>query len=354
MLKPGGFRADVALYTLSRAVDVIVHHVTGRPPGKHHFHYLWGAFAFCLMQAVLMHAFITEPHTLRPSYCAWIARMTGNTTKEYLPALQDAVMRNEGYEIPTTSPQGRGFIGLVRDTSIGALEVLLGSRPYTDSRNTVSQPITGIATGDQTVAKVPEPKIKVDCSRFHANCNLAGFDAFRAAFQEALKMYLPLVAIPPLARVLLSSKARSNLTFSKAVQNLVLTPLKSAIRSATFFGAYTGGGFAVMCFLRRCVKHEHRFVFMLTGLLAGLPILIEKHSRYPELNIYCIARTAETIYNSVAEHFGRTNVKFVDTPLLDVCVFSWSCAVLFWALQHKPQFVRASFRGALSKTLGVN
>eukprot|EP00301_Raphidiophrys_heterophryoidea_P004232 c11854_g1_i2.p1 GENE.c11854_g1_i2~~c11854_g1_i2.p1 ORF type:complete len:279 (+),score=81.21 c11854_g1_i2:182-1018(+) len=212
------------------------------------------------------------------------------------------------------------------------------------------------ASASATTAAAPIQKVLIHCSHHHPTCScvMQAVNTFTRAFHQAFKMYLPLFAIPPLIRFLLRAKTRAGLTLYKATNMLVLKPLLSAVRSASFIGGYSSAIIAALCFVRRFYSQETRSMYVLVGAFAGLPILIEKPARYAELNLYCLARAAETLYNTVAEHIGRTSLKFAETPLLDVMVFSWSCAVLFWAMQHQQQMVRASMRSVLSNLLGVN
>ena len=88
--------------------------------------------------------------------------------------------------------------------------------------------------------------------------------------------------------------------------------------------------------------------------MCGLSLLVENPRRFAELNLYCLPRAIETVYNSSVEHATGSSLKFHQTPVIDVVLFGWSVAVLFWALQHKEAVVRRSFRTVLSHMLGVN
>eukprot|EP00301_Raphidiophrys_heterophryoidea_P004231 c11854_g1_i1.p1 GENE.c11854_g1_i1~~c11854_g1_i1.p1 ORF type:complete len:494 (+),score=123.40 c11854_g1_i1:233-1714(+) len=357
-MKPGPFRSDIALYTLSRAVDVVVHNLAGKPPGKQHFHYVWGVFIFMALQAVIMHAFLLEPRNLRGSYNAWISLMAGSSIKEYREAGAVAVQHNEGYVIPQSTSLD-GFLHTVR-SSVGALELLLSGKPSHSSRSLPSPHVTDDQSQAETAATPTPPgtppvqKVSIHCSHYHPSCSIQALKTGFNAFRQSLKMYLPLFIVPPIIQLLLRAKTRAGLTLYKATNMLVLKPLLSSLRSALFIGGYTAVTTGGLCLVRRFCSYEMRSAHVLVGAMAGLPILIEKPARYAELNLYCLARAAETLYNTVAEHIGRTSLKFAETPLLDVMVFSWSCAVLFWAMQHQQQMVRASMRSVLSNLLGVN
>eukprot|EP00298_Acanthocystis_sp_HF-20_P004141 c14476_g1_i2.p1 GENE.c14476_g1_i2~~c14476_g1_i2.p1 ORF type:complete len:438 (-),score=119.47 c14476_g1_i2:81-1394(-) len=322
-MSPGGLRTDFSLYVWSRAIDVLFRVYTGTLPGKMKIHYAWEVLFFMLSQAAITHASVLEPHNLKPSFYTWIAFLAGDSVVKYSQKISKSVCNNENYHFPTKS--FNPFFGPKEENKLSE----------TEEKQTINVP----------------PKIKVDCTEFHSSCIEASIIAFRDAFIKTIKVYVPLYGVPRLVFGLLS--ARKSKKYGDTLVNVFKSTLIDSVRSSTFLGVYCTILAGSICFFRSFSDYDKRIHFILSGFVSGSSLVIDKAKRYSELNLYCLSRVFEVMYNVLVEHFAGTKMKFHETPALDVAVFCWSCSILFWAHQFKPELIRNPFRMGMNSLLGA-
>ncbi|GJN91600.1 hypothetical protein Rhopal_004623-T1 [Rhodotorula paludigena] len=298
---------DLTLFVLVRAADTLARAVYERsPPASGQSAPLLRFLAdqgdtivFALSSARIMHAWFYAPHLLPPSYSGWILRLA-RMDPRLLQLLRFA--RTNRY--------------------------VYGQKP------------------DAEVAQIlvnPQNISRLDCSFVHGklgagSCEANAVKRWARAFLDALMIYLPVHAIPPLLfsfrRIL--SQPRSSL----------LRILLAASRSSAFLATFVASIYASqpldsgLCVLAGC-------------LACGFSVLIENKRRRREMALYVAPRALYAILDELAPsallHSRAGELAALWTERL---VFALSSGTVVSAAVHRPDLVSGVVRGVTGFAVG--
>jgi len=91
-------------------------------------------------------------------------------------------------------------------------------------------------------------------------------------------------------------------------------------------------------------KYDHKLVYYLAGMFAGLAIFIERKSRRVELALYALPRAADSLYEIMYQH------KVLDKyPNGEVALFAAAMAAIMYYYEHEPDAVSPLVHSVLSR-----
>ncbi|KAF9204866.1 hypothetical protein BGZ59_000818 [Podila verticillata] len=123
--------------------------------------------------------------------------------------------------------------------------------------------------------------------------------------------------------------------------------VKSTLRSAAMLSLHTLLCCNAMCLTRRIIGREHRWNYLLNGILGSLAMWIEVPRRRNELILYMAQRALETSWRLFSK---RGLVRRI--PQWDTALLSLSMGVVMSVYQSKPEAISNMYRGALDRACG--
>ena len=288
---PQSHRASVCLFFAVRALEVAC-----RWLGRRYADALpavlreqVGTVVFCLGSAEICWAALYHTHALEPSYMAFLNAHSGMAVHAQLP-LAAHVHHAYNAQQPPFPTALRSFNALRQAKALPPLEM---SAPF------------------------------LHCQILHPGlgCASSVLTFFVAAFRRALPVYVPVYVIP-----LLLFRVRRLLSAPLSV----LPRLALSIgRSSLFLSLYCSTGWAWMCLFRHLgAEHGRQSHALLSGLLTGLCVLVEKRERRMELGLYVLSHALHAAW-SLAVDFRLLN----DHPALLYALLAAALTVLLTAFQ---------------------
>ncbi|GAA5995011.1 uncharacterized protein JCM10292_004486 [Rhodotorula paludigena] len=328
---------DLTLFVLVRAADTLARAVYERaPPASGQSASLLRFLAdqgdtivFAFSSARIMHAWFYAPHLLPPSYSGWILRLA-RMDPRLLQLLRFA--RTNRY--------------------------VYGQEPDAE----VAQMCAGIAAKAGRDAGLVNPQniSRLNCSFVHGklgagSCEANAVKRWARAFLDALMIYLPVHAIPPL----LFSFRR---TLSRPRSSLIRI-LLAASRSSAFLATFVASIYASVCLVRTRVpgllpsvpqQPLDSGLCVLAGCLAcGFSVLIENKRRRREMALYVAPRALYAILDELAPsallHSRAGELAALWTERL---VFALSSGTVVSAAVHRPDLVSGVVRGVTGFAVG--
>ncbi|KAG0350366.1 hypothetical protein BG005_010109 [Podila minutissima] len=123
--------------------------------------------------------------------------------------------------------------------------------------------------------------------------------------------------------------------------------VKSTLRSAAMLSLHTLLCCNAMCLTRRIIGQEHRWNYLLNGIIGSLAMWIEVPGRRNELILFMTQRAIETSWRLFSK---RGLVRRI--PQWDTALFSLSMGVIMSVYQSKPEAISNMYRGALDRACG--
>eukprot|EP00884_Botryococcus_braunii_P003174 jgi/Botrbrau1/12858/Bobra.0188s0001.1 len=254
----------------------------------------------CLCTAQIAYSWIIKPHTMPPSFIAFLNHHGGHDNYFYVAAKELAERNAEG--LPVTHLQG--LKGTVHEHIISA----------------------------------------VPCPWAHPgqNCDEAAITFFPAAYLRALPVYLPVYIAPA---ILVHRKA---LFEGPEAVKIWIKLLKGVARSSLFLAGYCTFAWRGACTGFQLTQNFTPFTLAAFAWTGGLATLFEKKSRRMELATYCLARCIES-FGLCLEEWGLVTPRVLP-PRMDVALFSIAAACIMHCYSDSNGRHRDVFR---SKYLNV-
>ncbi|KAF9182830.1 hypothetical protein BGZ50_004672 [Haplosporangium sp. Z 11] len=181
------------------------------------------------------------------------------------------------------------------------------------------------------------------CALLHplTPCSGHAKDVLTGEFKRAAKMYGTLNFIVTL--VFQHKKLASN------PKEVAYRYVKSTIRSCLFLTVYVFFAFYTPCVMRRILKRETIFTYLINGTLSGLAVLIEAPGRQMELALYCLPRALETVWSIMLKRGLVRNIRNGD-----IALFSASMGVMMTLYQNDPSVINKHYLTVLTRIFGRN
>ncbi|TKA55385.1 hypothetical protein B0A53_02309 [Rhodotorula sp. CCFEE 5036] len=284
---------------------------------------------FCVSSYQIMRCWFNKPHLLPSAYSNWILRL--------------ARMDPNVLQLLRYAWEGRFVYGQKADADV--LKVC---------ENAATR------AGLPLSAMDPSQIRRIDCSVVHhsiggGTCEQNALKRWIWAFLDALAIYLPVHAIPPLLfnfRRVLSQPGMS----AKRI-------LQAACRSSAFLATFVASIYAAVCLVRTRLPQaiasipqqplDGGLAVQLGCLVCGLSVLIENKHRRKEMALYTAPRA---LYALLDETFPAS---LLSSPLgqqvgtwLERLVFSLSSGAVLTAAVHRPDLVSGVVRGVTSFAVG--
>ncbi|KAG0666124.1 hypothetical protein C6P46_005475 [Rhodotorula mucilaginosa] len=279
--------------------------------------------------AIIMRCWFNKPHLLPSAYSNWILRLAG--------------MDPNVLQLLRYAWEGRFVYGQKADADV-----------LTVCENAATR------AGLPLSAMDPSQIRRIDCSVVHhsiggGTCEQNALKRWIWAFLDALAIYLPVHAIPPLLfnfRRVLSQPGMS----AKRI-------LQAACRSSAFLATFVASIYAAVCLVRTRLPQaiasipqqplDGGLAVQLGCLVCGLSVLIENKHRRKEMALYTAPRA---LYALLDETFPAS---LLSSPLgqqvgtwLERLVFSLSSGAVLTAAVHRPDLVSGVVRGVTSFAVG--
>jgi hypothetical protein len=113
---------------------------------------------------------------------------------------------------------------------------------------------------------------------------------------------------------------------------VLLRTLGSAAQSSAFIAAFVGSYMGVITTQKALFRGDHKLVYWLAGLVAGLSLLLERTSRHVDLMLYVLPRAADSLYTIMADRRWVATV-----PHGEVLLFALAMAVLLGTYEREQQ-----------------
>lgn len=254
----------------------------------------------CVCTAQIAYSWIIKPHTMPPSFIAFLNHHGGHDNYFYVAAKELAERNAKG--LPVTRLQG--LEGTVHEHIISS----------------------------------------VPCPWAHPgqNCDEAAITFFPAAYLRALPVYLPVYIAPA---ILVHRKALFE--GPEAVKTWIKL-LKGVARSSLFLAGYCTFAWRGACTGFQLTQNFTPFTLSAFAWTGGLATLFEKKSRRMELATYCLARCIESFGLCLVE-WGLVTPRALP-PRMDVALFSIAAACILHCYSDSNGRHRDVFR---SKYLNV-
>ncbi|KAF9198165.1 hypothetical protein BGZ49_001103 [Haplosporangium sp. Z 27] len=172
-------------------------------------------------------------------------------------------------------------------------------------------------------------------------CSGHAVDVFTGEFARAARMYGTLNLIVTLVF------QRKKLTTEP--KEVAYRYIRSTLRSCMFLTVYVLAAFYVPCWMRRILKKETKFTYLINGIIAGFAVLIEAPGRQMELALYCLPRALETSWNLLLNRGLVRNI-----PHGDIALFSASMGVMMTIYQNNPNAINKHYLTVLTRIFGRN
>ncbi|KAG0330207.1 hypothetical protein BGZ99_007068 [Dissophora globulifera] len=278
-----------------------------------------------LTASVNIYSCVIEPDAMPRSYWNFIMQHSGLPQKfgSMFPVLVDT-FRSQ-YQVLRELPRGMENIGFPAGMS---------------SKEFVAENIS------PNVATLIPSNVHHDfqlCAVLHplTPCSGHAVDVLTGEFGRAIKMYGALNLV---------------LTLVFQNKNMVSNPkevayryIRSTLRSTLFLTMYVLGAFYSPCLLRKLLKKETIFIYLLNGIISGLAVLIEAPGRQMELALYCLPRALETGWKLMLKRGLVRNV-----PKGDIALFSASMGVMMTLYQNDPSVINKHYLTVLTRVFGRN
>mmetsp|Transcript_12483 Transcript_12483/g.45513 ORF Transcript_12483/g.45513 Transcript_12483/m.45513 type:complete len:520 (+) Transcript_12483:191-1750(+) len=231
-------------------------------------------FLFCAAQ--VMYAYVMRPETLPSSYWNFIVR---------------------------TGPIHKTVLKGVRDSNRGSPVDVVALREYCHRRNPSAEPLLIHANSHRIPCEVLHPQTP-ECWR---HCIWSAFQAFQRTFPVHFPIFLVPFCIFNHKRAL-----------AKPIHTLS-TAAVSAVRSSTFLGLFVGLYMCTVCVQRNTMKRDHKSLYYIAGMVAGLAIAVEKPSRRQELTLYVLPRALDSLYMLLRDRKLLAAVPYGEAFLFCAC-----------------------------------
>ncbi|GAA5876333.1 hypothetical protein JCM3774_003725 [Rhodotorula dairenensis] len=284
---------------------------------------------FCVSSYQIMRCWFNKPHLLPSAYSNWILRL--------------ARMDRNVLQLLRYAWEGRFVYGEKADARV--LEVCQ------KAANRAGLPLSALD---------PSQIRRINCSVVHhsiggGTCEQNAIKRWCYAFLDALAIYLPVHAVPPLL-------FNSHRVLSQPGQSAKRV-LRAACRSSAFLATFVASIYVAVCLVRTRLPQAIRGIpqqpldgglaVQLGCLVCGLSVLIENKHRRKEMALYTAPRA---LYALIDEAVPAT---FLSSPIgqrvgiwLERAVFSLSSGVVLTAAVHRPDLVSGVVRGVTSFAVG--
>ncbi|GAA5980618.1 hypothetical protein JCM10908_001710 [Rhodotorula pacifica] len=201
---------------------------------------------------------------------------------------------------------------------------------------------------------------RIDCSVVHhsiggGTCEQNAFKRWIRAFFDALAIYLPVHAIPPLLfnlRRLLRAPGHSTTRI-----------LQAACRSSAFLATFVASIYASVCLVRTRLPQaipsipqqplDGGLAVQLGCLVCGLSVLIENKHRRKEMALYTAPRALYALMDeAIPASLSSSPLGQQVGTWLERVVFSLSSGAVLTAAVHRPDLVSGVVRGVTSFAVG--
>jgi Tim17/Tim22/Tim23/Pmp24 family len=299
LIDDGGRRSTIALWILSRALDLLWRHNVnrGRLPDVPY----GSVLAFCLSSCQVMWAWGLEPYALPSGYHKWISARGG---------LDDRVVR-------------------------GVRHITRFKQPDVES---------WCAENNIPHWNPPNPTL-MPCSVLHPlephSCTLHAIKRWFIGFKTSIPVYTTVHGLPLIIfrlKQLMAEPLTCTLRTAKAI-----------CYSTSFITSFQTIYWITFCSVRKLANRDTTWAHFSAGFMAGLSLLWEKESRRGELALFTIPRAIDSAWKILKRYKMVRDVKHAET-----FIFAISAAFVMMFHQHRSDVIKPTYKGLLARFFGVN
>ncbi|CAG8477381.1 788_t:CDS:2 [Gigaspora margarita] len=202
----------------------------------------------------------------------------------------------------------------------------------------------------EVVSNLPPNPIALPCELVHPrfdSCIYASVERFFQVFKTIAPVYATLNVVPMFVFKISQLTKDPYTLIKKCVQN--------TIRSSTFLSVFVSSYQTQICFHRNLIKDfgfksNSKYLYWLSGVIAGLAILIEHRNRRNDLTLYVVPKAAESLYKIMCQK----NCIFELHRTADIWFFSMAMGVIMACFQHEPTVLTPMTKTLLRGFFGNN
>ncbi|RIB15809.1 hypothetical protein C2G38_2039098 [Gigaspora rosea] len=202
----------------------------------------------------------------------------------------------------------------------------------------------------EVASSLPPNPIVLPCELVHPrfdSCIYTSVERFYQVFKTIFPVYATLNVVPMFVFKINQLTKDPYTLIKKCVQN--------TIRSSTFLSVFVSSYQTQICIHRNLVKDigfksNSKYLYWLSGVIAGLAILIEHKNRRNDLTLYVVPKAAESLYKIMCQK----NCIFELHRTADVWFFSVAMGVIMACFQHEPTVLTPMTKTLLRGFFGNN
>ncbi|KAJ2780118.1 hypothetical protein H4R18_003622 [Coemansia javaensis] len=184
----------------------------------------------------------------------------------------------------------------------------------------------------------------VACGVLHphtTSCTLGVAGTFLRGLPYAMRLHIPF----NIAMLLLFQSQRLLKNPVGTLRSLV----KSTVQSSVYFTLMIVGITNSTCLFRKAIGRDAVGNYILSGIVGGLAILVERPGRRGELSMYCFLRALEAAWDIGVKTGLWWNVRHGE-----VALFAASMGVLMSIFQNDPTTLSLTYHSTLTRIFGEN
>ncbi|CAG8482769.1 9018_t:CDS:2 [Cetraspora pellucida] len=200
------------------------------------------------------------------------------------------------------------------------------------------------------VSKLSSNPIAIPCELVHPrfdSCTHTNIDRFYQVFKTIFPVYATLNIVP-----MFVFKINQ---FLKDPYTLIQKCTKNTIRSSIFLSTFVTSYQSQICIHRSLIKYiglnfHSKYLYWLSGVIAGFAILIEHRNRRNDLTLYVVPKAMESLYKIMCQK----NCIFELHRTADIWFFSAAMGVIMTCFQHEPKVLSPMTKTLLRGFFGTN